>query len=136
MNRTDMQQRMENHWRSFWQGDLDDFDEQLSADFIDNGNDNERGREPAKAFARSVRGGFPDMTVTVLQAIVENEWVAVRAQWNGTQTGTFLDREPTGRHVTVGGMVFCRFGDGGRIEERWSQIDFGSVFAQLDSPDA
>lgn len=31
-------------------------------------------------------------------------------------------------------MVFWRFDDNGLIAERWSQFDFGSMFAQLEGP--
>jgi predicted ester cyclase len=98
--------RLEAHYRTFGQGNLDDFDEQLAADFIDNGNQQSRGTEPAKDFARSFRRGFPDMTVSVLQSIVEEKWVAIRARWHGTHTGTVLGHEPTGGRSRSTGRSF------------------------------
>ena len=72
------------------------------------------------------------MTVTVDQAIVEDDWIAVRARWKGTNTGAAMGREPTGRRVELTGMVFWRINDEG-LAERWPHIDFASMFAQLET---
>jgi predicted ester cyclase len=71
------------------------------------------------------------MTVSVEQAIVEEDWIAVRALWEGTNTGSVLAREPTGRRVKFSGIVFWRIGNG-LLAERWAQIDFASMYAQLE----
>ena len=135
MERDQMLRAVEEHYRSFWQGDLDDFDRQLAADFTDRDTLGDRiGPDPVKEFAAFVRPASADMTVTVQQAIVEGDWIAVRATWEGTHTGPFLGREATGRPIRTGGMVFWRFDDSGRIAERWAQIDFASVLAQFDAP--
>ena len=72
------------------------------------------------------------MTVTIEQAVVEGDWIAIRALWEGTNSGATLGREATGRQVRFTGMVFWRFDEDQLIAERWSQIDFGSMFAQLE----
>ena len=84
MERQDMVQLVKDHYRSFWQGDLDDFDQQLAPDFSDAETlGSPRGPGPAKEFARSIRGAFPDMTVAVEQTVVEGDMVAIRARWHG-----------------------------------------------------
>lgn len=137
MDRDQMLKAVEEHYRSFWQGDLDDFDRQLASDFTDRDTLGDRvGPAPVKEYAAFVRPASSDMTVTVHQAIAEGDWIAVRATWEGTHTGTFMGREPTGRRISTGGMVFWRFDDTGRIAERWAQIDWHSILAEFDAPEA
>jgi predicted ester cyclase len=118
---------IQEHCCSFWQGNLDDFDHQLSPGFTDAGPPPVVGPQAAKAWAVGVRAGFPDTTVTVDDAVVEGDRVAVRARWRGTHAGPAMGREPTGRAVEFSGMVFWRFDEHGRIAERWAQIDFASM---------
>jgi predicted ester cyclase len=137
MERDDMIRAVEEHYRSFWQGDLNDFDRQLAPDFTDRDALGDRtGPAPAKEYAEFIRPASSDMTVTVEQAIVEGDWVAIRATWEGTHTGPFLGREPTGRRIGMKGMVFWRFDRQGRIAERWAQIDVASMLAQFDEEQA
>ena len=134
MDRDEMLRRVEEHYRSFWRGDLDDFDNQLAPDFTDHESlGGQVGPAPAKEFATFMRAVSSDMTVTVEQAVVEGNWIAVRATWQGTHTGPILGREPTGRVLKAGGMVFWRFDNQGLITERWAQIDSASLLAQMDA---
>lgn len=134
INRDEMLRRVEDHYQSFWQGDLDDFDTQLAPNFTDHGTlGSQVGPGPAKEYATFMRSASSDMTVSVEQAIIEGNWVAVRATWEGTHTGPIFGREPTGRRLTMGGMVFWRFDEEGRIAERWAQIDAASMLAQMDA---
>ena len=133
MERDEMLRRVEDHYHSFWQGDLDDFDTQLAPDFVDHGSAGRVvGPGPVKEFAQLMRGASSDMAVTVEQAVVEGDWVAVRASWHGSHTGAIFGREPSGRSLSMGGMVFWRFDNQGRIAERWAQVDAAALLAQLD----
>lgn len=134
MDRDEMLRRVEEHYHSFWQGDLDEFDIQLAPNFVDHetlGTD--VGPGPVKEFATIMRGASSDMAVTVEQSIVEGDWIGVRATWQGTHTGPILGREATGRALKAGGMVFWRFDADGRIAERWAQVDSAALLAQIDS---
>ena len=137
MERDEMLRRVEDHYHSFWQGDLDDFDTQLAPDFVDHGSaGGVVGPAPVKEFAQLMRGASSDMAVTVEQAVVEADWVAVRASWHGTHTGEIFGRAPSGRSLSMGGMVFWRFDNQGRIAERWAQVDAAALLAQLDGEPA
>ncbi|MBE7498947.1 MAG: ester cyclase [Verrucomicrobiales bacterium] len=46
----------------------------------------------------------------------------VRATWRGTHQGTFQGVAPSGRKITLTGMVFWRVAKG-RIAERWATLD-------------
>ena len=128
-----MVRRVEEHYRSFWSGDVDDFDTQLSPDFVDASSPpgTPDGPAPVKAAALMNRAGFPDMVVALEDTVVEGDKVVVRARWKGTHTGPAFGREPTGRSVEFTGIVIWRFDVTGRIDRRWAQVDIGAVLQQL-----
>ena len=66
---TDKIRLVEEHYRSFWHGDLDDLDRQLAPTFVDHSAppDNPAGPAPVKEYARAMRDVFHPMTVTVDQ---------------------------------------------------------------------
>ncbi len=125
---------IEEHYHSFWQGDLADLDSQLSSDFVDEAAPPGAPPGPAstRAAAEMGRAAFPDMTVTVEDSVVGGGIVAVRAHWRGTHLGALMGREPTGRSIEFTGMVMWRFNAEGEINRRWTQMDLGAAFRQLD----
>ena len=60
MKRDEMLGLIDQHYRSFWQGGLEDFDRQLAPEFTDADTlGAPRGPGPAKEYATTVRGAFP-----------------------------------------------------------------------------
>ncbi len=57
--------------------------------------------------------------------IAEDETVAARVTWTGTQRGNFLGIAPTGRTVSQKQMHFMRFRDGQLIEHLAVRDDLG-----------
>lgn len=87
--------------------DLDALDETVAEDFVEHvplpGQG--PGREGLKdAIGRFIQG-FPDLQWTQEEQIAEGEKVATRFTWTGTHRGEFFGIPPTGRKVTVWGMV-------------------------------
>jgi steroid delta-isomerase-like uncharacterized protein len=85
--------------------------------------------------AMALHDAFADLSVTLADMIAEGDRVAVRATWRGVHVGTFRGLPPTGKNVVFTGMVFWRVRDG-RIAERWAEVDFGALTAQLATPQA
>ena len=117
---------IEDHYRSFCEGDLQDFDHQLSPDFVDTGTalGLPGGVEGARAWARSCRRARPDMRIVVTDALVAGDVVAVRATWRGPRIGGFLTRRPTGDQIELAGIVVWELDEQGRIVRR---TGFGEV---------
>ena len=92
-----------------------------------------KGAGPTIDWARGMRAVFPDMKVTIEQAVAEADLVAVHATWRGTHEATFLGIAPTHRRISFTGMVFWRV-SGGRISGRWATLDMASVLRQLQAP--
>jgi predicted ester cyclase len=133
MERHELVRRVEEHYRSFWSGDVDDFDTQLSLEFVDASSPpgTPEGPAPVKAAALLNRGGFGDMVVSFDDTVVEGDKVVVRARWKGTHTGPAFGHAATGRSVEFTGIVIWRFDGEGRIDRRWAQVDTASLLQQL-----
>lgn len=74
--------------------------------------------------------GFPDLRITIEDAVGEGDLVAQRVHFAGTHTGEFQGLPPTGRKVSFSGLELNRFVDG-RVEEHWFQLDSLSLLQQL-----
>lgn len=124
-------QLVEDHYEALWGGDEDLVRKQISSEFIDHGTPGApKGVEPAIAFSRAMRAGFPDMKVAINSAVAEGDRVAVHATWRGTHKGPFQGAPATNKTVTFEGMVFWRIADG-RIAERWAVLDTAAAIRQL-----
>jgi predicted ester cyclase len=93
--------------------------------------------EPApldsEAWARFLSGfveGFPDLRLTVEDAVAEGDLVAQRVHFAGTHTGEFQGLPPTHKRVEFSGLELNRFVDG-RVTEHWFQLDALTLLQQL-----
>ena len=111
---------IEDHYRSFCEGDLEDFDHQLSPDFVDAGTAPglPGGVEGARAWARTCRRASPDMRVVVTDALVAGDVVAVRAAWRGTQIDQPQTQLPAGDQMELARIVVWELDEQGRIVRR------------------
>jgi steroid delta-isomerase-like uncharacterized protein len=85
-----------------------------------------------KPFVRNLRGGFPDVHISVEDMVADGDRVAARVLLTGTHAGTGLGVPPTGRKVTVAGMVFVRI-SGGQIVEGWNSWDQLGLLRQIEA---
>lgn len=83
-----------------------------------------------KAFAASLRGAFPDWCVMTDELVAEGARVAERWTGRGTHQGEFQGIGPTGRRVTVPGVVFYRLASG-KIAEFRGIFDGLAMMRQL-----
>ena len=74
--------------------------------------------------------GFPDLRITVEDAVGEGDLVAQRVHFEGTHTGEFQGLPPTQRKVSFSGLELNRFVEG-RVAEHWFQLDGLSLLQQL-----
>lgn len=73
-------------------------------------------------FIATIRRGLPDLTMYIEQLVEQDDTVAWRWRISGTHGGELFGVPPSGRAVTLSGMVFSRFADG-RWAEDWSEWD-------------
>lgn len=116
-------------------GREDAIDEMFAVDGIAHGLFDERGNELRgpegyKPFFRNFRKSFPDITVTIEDAVVEGDRIAVRCIVRGTHAGDGIGVAATNQPVEFTGMTIIRI-EGGKIVEAWNNFDFSTMFKQM-----
>jgi len=86
--------------------------------------------EGCKAFGTLTHTALPDIEFTVEDLIAEDDMVAARMSYTGTNTGPFLMIPATGVPVSSRSMFFSRFSDG-KIQEGWIILDALGMLVQL-----
>lgn len=83
-----------------------------------------------KAIVAECHTAFSDFDVAIMTQVAEGDLVATRWQFEGTQTGEYLGRPPSGRRATWTGVQIDRFADG-KIVESWVDWDKYRLFEAL-----
>ena len=105
----------------------------MSAGFVDHGAPPSQlgGLESFKQFLQMLVTAFPDLHVTVDDAIAEDDKVAVRLTVRGTHSGMLMGNiAPTGKQATWTGIDILQFADG-KIIGRWSERNLLGLMRQL-----
>jgi steroid delta-isomerase-like uncharacterized protein len=89
-----------------------------------------RGPADFKPFVRNLRGGLPDIHMTIEDTIAEGDKVTVRIIVEGTHKGGHLGVAPTGRRVRIEGIVVVRIANG-QIIEGWNSWDQLGLLRQI-----
>ena len=90
----------------------------------------ERGPDGLKQLVTSYRNAFPDLRLTIEDQIDAGDKVVTRWTARGTHKGELFGTAPTGRQVTVTGIIISRI-DRGRIVEEWESYDALGMMQQL-----
>jgi len=88
------------------------------------------GREGLIDNIAMMRTAFPDLEWTFEEQVAEGDKVACYIVWRGTHQGVFLGIPPTGKRVTVPGMVFDYF-VAGKCKESRFLMNIMSLMQQL-----
>lgn len=89
-----------------------------------------RGREEFKQLLSVYITAFPDARFTVEDLIAEGDRVASRYTFRGTHQGDLMGIPPTGKQVTVTGIIINRIVNG-KSEEGWLNFDALGMLQQL-----
>ena len=73
---------------------------------------------------------FPNMVITVEEAIASGDLVAVRWTGTGTQEGELLGLEPTGQVANMTGINIYRISCG-KVVESWSEMNMLQILQEL-----
>lgn len=115
-------------------GNMAVYDELFAPDFVSYSSAagmELRGPEAFKQANAMYLQAFPDFNTTADMIIAENDIVMVYGEASGTNTGTFMNRAPTGKRVVWTGVAIYRFNDEGKIDGRWQEFDGLGLFQQL-----
>jgi predicted ester cyclase len=92
-----------------------------------------KGPEGFKQMVVMVRTAMPDLHTTVDDIFAEGDKVATRFTLTGTFKGEMMGISPTGKKVTVTGMLITRW-VGGKEVEAWESPDTLAFYRQLGIP--
>jgi steroid delta-isomerase-like uncharacterized protein len=117
---------------AFGQHDLEAAAKFLAPDWVGHwvGMPEGHGAEGFKRLAGAYLTAFPDMQMTVEDALEVGDKVVRRLSWTATHQGTFLGVSPTGRRVHGHGIVILRISNG-KIAEEWEVSDVLGLLQQL-----
>jgi steroid delta-isomerase-like uncharacterized protein len=88
------------------------------------------GLEFAQQLITMYHVAFPDIQFTVEEQVAEGDMVVTRWSARGTHLGTLRGIPPTGKQVTVTGMLMERYCDG-RLRRSWMNWDGLGLMQQL-----
>lgn len=111
-------------------GDWAALDTCLRTDYVHHPGMNSRNLTQFKQGSAHTRDALPDFQLTLEEVVAEADKVVVRVTGRGTHIGSFLGEVPTGKSITVGGMVIHRL-SGSMIVEDWEFFDVVSLLQQL-----
>jgi steroid delta-isomerase-like uncharacterized protein len=89
-----------------------------------------RGPQVVRQFIRLFRNAFPDLRVTVIDQIGDDDRVATRWRMEGTQTNRLMGIEASHRFMSIEGVRVDRIANG-RIVETWNHWDTLDFLRQL-----
>lgn len=111
-------------------GDAMYLDEYLAPDYVYHGPGGQLDAEGFKTFHNMVLGAFPGLTFAIEDMIAAGDNVVTRWTLHGVQTGEFQGIAPTGKEVTVTGIIISRF-ENGRAVEEWEEANLLGMMQQL-----
>ena len=88
------------------------------------------GIEGVKAVITELRTGFPDLKVNVEDIFTSGDKVTVRANLQGTHSGSFMNVPATGKKIKVSVIDILRF-EGDKAVEHWGITDNMALMSQI-----
>lgn len=103
-------------------GDASYLDEYLAPDYVYHGPDGDLDADGFRAFQNSLLSAFPGLNFEVEDMIAVGDKVVTRWTLHGVHRGEFQGIAPTGKEVTVTGIIISRFKNGKAVEE-WEEVN-------------
>jgi|SRR5947209_5403093 len=103
---------------------------QITSDFYDHGARMAMSADEVIAHSAALHATFGELSAEMEAMVAEGDQVAARVVWRGRHKGPWRGIAPTGKGVEFRGMTFWRIRDG-KISERWAEVDFAALEAQL-----
>ena len=122
------------HHKEIWsEGRLAAIPELLADDFVAHhpGAPDWNGHQAVEDIVRRTRAAFPDFNETVEDVMVDGDRVITRFVARGTHLGSYQGLAPTGKSFAMAEIGIFRL-RGGKIVEKWGQVDRLGMYRQLD----
>jgi len=130
-NKAVVRRWFEEVWNQGREGSIDEmFPAQGVAHGLGDSESDVHGPAEFKPFAANIRGSIPDTNIRIEDIFSDGDRVAVRVILEGTHSGPGLGVSPTGRRVSIQGIVILRMVDG-QIIEAWNSYDQLGLLRQI-----
>ena len=110
--------------------DPDAIRKQVASDFVDHAVGQAMSPDEVVAHSKGLHAVFGELHAEAEDIIAEGDLVAARMAWRGIHNGSWRGIAPTGKRIEFRGMTFWRI-RGGKITDRWANIDYEGLAAQL-----
>jgi predicted ester cyclase len=114
----------------FNEGKLDELDKLVAADFVEHQYLGESGPHGIKSLISQLRAAFPDLEMSIEDAVSSGDKVWARLRCQGTHKGPLMGIPPTGRKIDTTALEVCRFSRG-KLVEHWGVPDRFAAMSQL-----
>jgi steroid delta-isomerase-like uncharacterized protein len=114
-------------------GDLDEFDDLISDDFIEHEEFPglpTKGPAAVKEQLAVFKTAFPDLQMKADDVLADGDRVVVRGTMTGTHRGEFMGTPPTNKNVDVQFIDIIEIHDG-KATEHWGITDGAALMQQL-----
>jgi predicted ester cyclase len=91
----------------------------------------EKGREGIQKFLEGLHQTWPDIQITVEQAVAEDNWVMGRSVATATHSQVVLGIQPTNKKITATFWDLHLFDENGLIIETWNLMDNLAIMQQI-----
>lgn len=89
------------------------------------------GKKEFEAYMDLIHTAIPDLFHSIIDRVVDDNSIAVRALYTGKHSGKLLDFEATNSRLRYNGATFFKFHEG-KIESIWVLGDLHSLLKQLN----
>lgn len=115
---------------AFSTGDLSIVDDLVAPDFIEHQRGARPGREGLKGTIQHLRSWFPDLKLTVVDLVEQDDKVWGRIVARGTHLGTVMGKPGTGTPIQIDIIDICRIVNGTMVEH-WGVPDTLAMMEQI-----
>lgn len=81
-------------------------------------------------FFRQLRTAFPDLKVTLIHSVADDDNIAIAYELSGTHRGEFRGIPPTNKTMKARGLQISKF-KSGLMVERWGSSDELGILTQI-----
>lgn len=115
---------------AFSTGDLSIVDKVVAPDFIEHQRGARSGVEALKGMIKMLRSWFPDLKLTVVDLVEQDDNVWGRIVARGTHLGTVMGKPGTGTPIQIDIIDVCRIING-KMVEHWGVPDTLAILEQI-----
>lgn len=90
------------------------------------------GKKEFEEYMNMIFGGIPNLYHSIVDMVVDNDAIAVRALYTGKHTGKLFNHEATNNRILYNGASFFKF-DNGKIKSIWVLGDLNTLVKQLSN---